>query len=231
MCVILSPLDWTTALTVTSNVTSNVTSGKSYIQTATYPTADTLSRVRVKGSWTSSNYSEDTTLQSLQIADSSGKGMGVSLSSMGVLSTMKLFRYNDGSRGVTFPLPMGIITVTLGRVTRIDWDNNCKWCGGSTSSNCRQNTYDYSGNLLSTYGKSCMVDDSTGCLAKTTIPGINETSTTINVPSQLCELTVYVVWTGTDADGEFFTSATSRFSRFTDVQMNRFATDLKGVPV
>ena len=202
-----------------------------YSQTAAYPIVDTLSRVRVKGSWTSSNYSEDTTLQSLHIADSPGRGMGVALSSMGVLSTMKLVRYKDGLRGITFPLPMGIITVTLGRVTRIDWDNNCKWCGGSTSSKCRQNTYDYSGNLVNTLGKSCYVDDTTGCWAQKAMSGINGTSTTIKVPSQLCELTVYVVWTGTDTNGKFFTSATSRFSRFTDIQMNRFVTDMKDVPL
>ena len=108
---------------------------------------------------------------------------------------------------------MAIITVDGGRVTvlqtchhqylslhythaiptpqRIDWDNQCFWCGGQDSSSCMKNTYDYSGNSLSTTYGSCVVKDEACIVSQTNAADGNTTKTTTAGASELCELSVY----------------------------------------
>ncbi|CAN0367989.1 unnamed protein product, partial [Hapterophycus canaliculatus] len=95
-----------------------------------------------------------------------------------------------------------VVLVDKGEVTGITWDDGCHFCG---SDRCEQNTYDYSGELIDgeASGKDCYWPDSE-CL--------NDGN--LNEVSALCQLTVYVVWTGTDADGNYFTSFSKRLSMY-----------------
>lgn len=84
---------------------------------------------------------------------------------------------------------MAIITVDQGKVKRIDWDENCHWCGGTTDPQCSRNVYDFDGKLQNTYGKSCFVEDSwQNCSPKG--PGVPGNST--KYTSELCQLSVSV---------------------------------------
>jgi len=80
----------------------------------------------------------------------------------------------------------------------IYWDDHCKWCDSNA---CLPNTYDYMGNSIGDGGNACAIEDRE-CI---------EGGKTVT----LCELHVYVVWTGSDSRGNRLTSAAGRFSRLT----------------
>jgi len=72
---------------------------------------------------------------------------------------------------------------------RIDWDENCYWCGGTTSDQCSKNVYDYDGNHAPKIGEgSCFVEDSLHYCSpsSSSTSGINGTLYT----SELCQLSV-----------------------------------------
>ena len=82
--------------------------------------ADQLSRISVKGSWVSADYSSDPALLALNVSSSLSAGFAVSVESNGVMSYQKAFRSVQSSNGteigVTFPLLMAIIQVDNGVV-------------------------------------------------------------------------------------------------------------------
>lgn len=82
--------------------------------------ADQLSRISVKNSWVSANYSSDPALRALNVSSSLSSGFAVSVESNGVMSYQKAFRsvqsFNGTLVGLTFPLLMAIIQVNNGVV-------------------------------------------------------------------------------------------------------------------
>eukprot|EP00904_Undaria_pinnatifida_P009121 jgi/Undpi1/5339/HiC_scaffold_2.g00620.m1 len=166
-----------------------------YSQVLIIPDADDFSRFSVKG---------------YPILTTFGEEVGVHVESMGKYSFQKGFRLNRQLR--TFPIHTAIITVDQGEVTGISWDDGCHFCG---SANCEKNTYDYNGGtLLPDSGEDCFWLDSE----------CNQEGTDAKV-SALCQLTVYVVWTGTDAKGNYFTSFSKRLSMYADETVSSFIDD------
>ena len=106
---------------------------------------------------------------------------------------------------VTFPYMTAIITVESGDVKSITWDTGCVFCNPSE---CVDNEYGFDGDATSDPGKSCMVPDA-DCH--------NGDDVAANCPLQL-----YVVWTGTDADGQYLTSSEMRFSNYKSYSVTSF---------
>lgn len=99
-----------------------------------------------------------------------------------------------------------IVTVDIGDITGITWDEGCTFC---TDATCAPNTYDFAGELYPAGPKACYLDD-TECANGASV-------------SEVCPLSVYVVWTGTDADGDYLTSSEMRFSNFKGYSLTNFA--------
>lgn len=204
-CLILGPLDWS--------------SEGVYIQIPSRVTADELSSIEVPGSWSSPNYEFDNLMKKLSLTNMSdpGVGLGLSIKSSGVLSYQRAYRQivgsGDSARGITFPLQMVIINVDVGEVKSVVWDDTCNWCSHSS---CAQNTYDYEPTAVITKeGKNCFVDD-TQCLYEDIN---NTTNKELTVTRDLCTINVYIVWTGTDKDGNNLMSGAERFSLIKKWQM------------
>ena len=113
------------------------------------------------------------------------------------LSFQKLY-YN--SERQVFPFLTAIISVDEGSVTGITWDNACVFCG---SKQCVDNTYGYDGEIQTEEGAKQPVG---ACF--NTVEACKESTTAE------CDLMLYVVWTGTDANGRDFRSSANRFSAF-----------------
>lgn len=128
-------------------------------------------------------YREDTLMKKLSIEDQDqvGTGVGLSVSSMGVLSYQRAFRQvisNSSSNifSVTFPVMMVIINVDRGTVKSVVWDDTCEWCDGTQ---CRPNTYNYSpDSVISREGMNCYVEDDS-CIVWS-----KEYSNAINIETQ-----------------------------------------------
>ena len=78
--------------------------------------------------------------------------------------------------------------------------------------------YDFNGQLVQTASKACFVEDTT-C-------AFTDTSTNTVTSSALCDLHIYVAWTGIDGAGNYFESAAMRFSRLLDSQLTNYTTTL-----
>jgi hypothetical protein len=157
----------------------------------------------------------------LNISQTEGQGLGVAIESMGIMSSRKAYRIttsvNDTSGSITFPLLFAIIHVHKGKVKKITWDDNCNFCDQGL---CDFNMYTFEGTVItdtSITSKSCYIKD-------TTCTGNDVAST-----NALCQLQVFVSWTGTDKNGRKFESAANRFSRlsvdniveYTDNRLNK----------
>ena len=105
-----------------------------------------------------------------------------------------------------------------GIVQGIAWDNACVFC---SSNLCLENTYNFDGVLA-----VGLEGQSKGCnLAKKECDAFQaEKSDTCNEKNECkgkdctcdneCDIMIFVVWTGTDIDGNVFQSSSSRFSAF-----------------
>ena len=82
------------------------------------------------------------------------------------------------------------VNVTNGVIQGVIWDNTCVFCGAN---NCR--TYDVPGTDIK--DQNCF-------------NGANQ-ATCISDPSS-CDPVVYISWVGTDKDGLYMTSSSSKFS-------------------
>lgn len=128
--------------------------------------------------------------------------------------------YYDPVKGRVFPFLTAIIDVDGGIVKGIAWDNACVFC---SKDRCLENTYDFDGNLqseevLQGQSKGCYLDE-TECnalqLAKSdTCDKKGECKEEGCTCDSDCDIRIYVVWTGTDVDGNVFQSSSSRFSAF-----------------
>jgi hypothetical protein len=132
------------------------------------------------------------------------KNITVGAASLQSLSFLKMY-YNIQSKRV-YPFLTAIVNVNRGVITSITWDDACVFC---SPNECEQVTYDFNGNLQSpeTSGQptgGCYIPQNE---CKTGTAGDNKG---VNV----CDLMLYVVWSGTDASNRAFQSSNSRFSAF-----------------
>jgi len=116
------------------------------------------------------------------------------------LSFLRMYR--DIEFGKVYPHLTAIIDVEDGLVRGITWDDGCMWCAPKK---CAEVTYNYSGYLQSqeTSGQATK-----GC------EYFEEETCNVMSNVTLCDVTVYVVWTGTDAKRVAFQSSAMRFSLF-----------------
>jgi len=114
-----------------------------------------------------------------------------------------LRRYVDGPLQRIYPFLTAIIEVDEGSVIGITWDDACGFC---ERSECQLNTYNFDGSVASAEQAKQPVE---GCyLTREQCLGFAASG------SKICDLKLYVVWSGTDADGKALLSSDSRFSMF-----------------
>lgn len=155
------------------------------------PVADDYSRFFIDGSYE-------------QLIRDNNMNANITLFASSQTSVSFLRKFYDRDVGV-FPYLTAIINVQDGVVRGISWDDACVFCG---SNRCVENTYDFSGQ------QAFPREPTTGCyLTK------QECSDIHSKGGNTCDLTLYVVWTGTDANGNYFTSSSKRFSAFSPKQI------------
>ena len=122
--------------------------------------------------------------------------------------------------GQVYPYLTAIINLKKGIVDGITWDDACLFCSDDL---CLENTYDFNGNMgtQEQFGqptKGCYLTQ-TQCLASS----VEEKAK--------CDVTVHVVWTGTDANGRAMQSSAFRFSAFPEQELaNRGWDSLPDIP-
>jgi len=84
-----------------------------------------------------------------------------------------------------------VLTLNNGKVQGITWDDGCYFCGDE---DCFENSY--------------------WDTKKTTLEGSNLKTCAMPQTPETDDLTIYVVWSGTDSSGNFCKSQSKRFSRF-----------------
>lgn len=111
--------------------------------------------------------------------------------------------YYEETPSYVFPFLTAIVDVRDGVVRGITWDDACVFCG---TDDCLENTFNYNGIEQS---QRTSGQPTRGCVF--TKQECNEFA---NDGNRICDLTIYVVWTGTDANGIAFQSSAYRFSQF-----------------
>jgi len=107
-----------------------------------------------------------------------------------------------------FPAYTAIVQLDNGVPTSISWDDGCFFCDDA-GPRCAANAVPRSdGKALDGRLKSCFMT------AEECGPVGDGGGSDGAVQGSPCDLKVFVVWTGTDADGGFLTSAGRRFSRY-----------------
>ena len=115
---------------------------------------------------------------------------------------------------VTWPYMTAIINVDMGEITGITWDDGCHFC---EETSCADNTYDFRSNKImddNLADSNCYVLD-------------DECASADGKFADNCQVTVYAVWTGTDAQGKLLTSAEKRFSQYKRYSVMDFVKDTK----
>ena len=139
--------------------------------------------------------------------------VALSLQSEAKRSYQRRWRWPVDGVASTFPVLFAEIGVEDGKVTGLSWDGGCYDCDRD-SRDCVKNEFNYDGTSYKHASKQCVVADSKcakGGGAKV---------------SDLCKLTIYVTWTGTDKDGVALLSQQNRFSRLEPDQVATFVSDL-----
>lgn len=144
-----------------------------------------------------------------------GKDILVGAASQSALSFLRVYRDANSTR--IYPYLTAIIDVSKGVVQGIAWDNACIFCNKFT---CDEITYNYAGQIQNqttsgqpTTGCYFTEQECNGFASGSSSTGKNGT-TAGGGNTTACDLTLYVVWTGTDSKGIAFQSASSRFSAF-----------------
>lgn len=128
-----------------------------------------------------------------------GQEVAVSVASQDKFSFLSQY-YGVSAAGDfdVFPFLTAIIDVKEGKVQGIAWDDACVFCPKDT---CKENIYNYNGEKSENPpNKSCFFTQ--------------EECNKISKDEPTCDITLYVVWTGTDVDGRAFQSSGYRFSAF-----------------
>lgn len=142
-----------------------------------------------------------------------GKNITVHVASQQALSFQK--RYYDSFDKI-YPHLTAVIDVSQGVVQGIAWDDACLFC---SKNECQENTFDFNGVL----GNTKQFNQPTGgCfLEKPVCIQFNQDLRTD------CDLILYVVWTGTDKNGDSMLSSAYRFSAFPAQELtDRFSQNL-----
>lgn len=121
--------------------------------------------------------------------------VSVHVQSFQVLSQLR--RFYDQATAQVFPYLTAIIDVDKGEVVNISWDDACLFCD---ESDCKQNTY--------------LVDGTAVMSSEINSKGCAVSAAECAKDSEKCDLTVYVVWTGTDSNGKLLDSVNGRFGAF-----------------
>jgi hypothetical protein len=214
VCLVVNSLNWTAST--------------DYSLISIFPRADQYTRMKVNGSWQAPW--SDTTDQTDALHLKYGEDIGVHVESAGVISYQK--RYRSGTEHRTFSIFTAIINVDKGRVTGITWDDGCHFCARKTE--CAFNTYDYSGSnsTVPAGGNDCFFTDEACAVGSQSGDNASNStdaqgSDTNPVRSDVCQLTVYVVWSGTDKNGLKFTSQQKRLSRFAGPSVGKYIKDAR----
>jgi hypothetical protein len=125
------------------------------------------------------------------------------------LSFLKV--YYDPGHDRVYPFLTAIVDVDKGKVTGIAWDDGCVFCGADQ---CVENMYNFDGQLASEIGVKA---PNAGCHFKEEYCNKVQADQKVDENSSqspLCDIFIYVVWTGTDSSGKAFQSSSKRFSAF-----------------
>ena len=139
----------------------------------------------------------------------------VSASSQSAVSFVRV--YYDTAKDRIYPFLTAIMDVDRGVVKGITWDDACVFCGGTE---CVENTYNYNGMAQN---QSSAGQNTRSCFIST--EDCNALLST-NSSSTVCDLTLYTVWTGTDANGIALQSQAYRFSAFPAQELSDRITQL-----
>ncbi|CAB9508578.1 expressed unknown protein [Seminavis robusta] len=185
-----------------------------YLRLSFQPLADEYSRFHVP-----SSYQDLVTTQATQVYNGNNN-VTIHVASQKVLSFQRIFYDPNQGSGRVYPHLTAIIDVRKGIVDGITWDDGCLFCGNDK---CLENTYDFNGNEgnQETFGQPTK-----GCFI--TQP---ECAAFLLNQEPRCDVTVYVVWTGDDADGRALQSSAFRFSSFPEQELaNRIQDSLPELP-
>ena len=131
-----------------------------------------------------------------------------------------------------FPMYTAIVTLTEGIVTSISWDDGCYGCNFSAldngcgdsimSINSTSSSYQVmaSSNGASYYNGYWNTLCGNGCTRCWNSNDYCNTNCDAGTPGCACDLTIYVVFTGTDNQGRYLSSAGLRMSRFQDYSIS-----------
>lgn len=124
--------------------------------------------------------------------------------------------FPDVENRKVYPHLTAIIDVKDGNVRGITWDDACVFCSRFA---CDEITYDFNG---ARQNKDSAEQLTGGCGNE-----IRECEEKHAAGGTDCDIVLYVVWTGTDADGKALLSSASRFSAFPAQEIkDRFSQNL-----
>lgn len=150
----------------------------------------------------------------------------------------KVFDHDSTTPKWSFPILTIVISVKQGKVQALTWDDGCHFCQDATDE-CASNIFTLPTNrfnetmkvsdnvigklMLDGLGKNCRVkaDPGMDIIQKAkdcTGPSCSQYNKFCIDGN--CDLKLFVVWTGTDAEGNYFKSASLRFSRFAKYSIN-----------
>jgi hypothetical protein len=188
------------------------------------PKADDYSRIVMSGSyqnndtWTPASVvnGQDQCVESFTKGQDECKYTMVHVESLGKRSMAKAYKVYDRNGlapKLVFPVLTAVISVKLGEVIGITWDDGCHFCA-DTGDMCVSNIFTLP---KTSFNSTVKVSDT--ALKKLSLDGEGK-NCKVGVDRCTgsnggeCDLKVYVVWTGTDAQGNYLKSASLRFSRF-----------------
>lgn len=122
----------------------------------------------------------------------------------------------------TFPIWTLIIQAERGVIQNLVWDEGCIFCA-ENGPECLATSFNASSSSVADFSsvfRQCSSDMATcyppsegGSLVGNSTGG-NSTAYNGTLPDGGCDLKVFITWTGTDRNGQYFTSANKRFSRY-----------------
>lgn len=175
---------------------SNQTS--SYVRYSFKPEADEYSRFTIPDSYT--KFVKDKSVVT-------GLDNDITVFSSSAAGVSQLRKYYDSEKKHIFPHLSAIIDVKDGEVKGIAWDKACMFC---SDSECEENTYSFTTGTIKTN-----IDEPTaGCFLEEAY-----CDKIVTEGGTECDLTLYVVWEGTDEKDNVLASSKFRFSSFTGKQV------------
>jgi len=200
----------TSVCVVLSDSTSwESSSPQNYARYQFTPVADTFARLSIADSWVGLRSDSN----DLLLANYTNPSVHVeSLTSLSYVKRYRGILDDTSNTEVTWPYMTAIVNVDMGEITGITWDDGCYFCEDSS---CADNTYDFKGARVTDgklADKNCYVRDE-ACKGEG------------GKIAENCPLSVYAVWTGTDANGKYLKSAEMRFSQYKSYSVMDFIKD------